>query len=108
MVGKIYLARIYFTDLSDYKIRPVLVIKDLAEDCICLPLTSMINHPGVKISNSDLSDGTLKKDSIVVFNKSITLHKTILMKYLGSLSPEKFNEVFSAFCSSFGCNDFPG
>ena len=28
MVGSIYLARIYFTDLSDYKIRPVLVIID--------------------------------------------------------------------------------
>ena len=29
MVGKIYLAKIYFTDLSEYKIRPVLVIKEL-------------------------------------------------------------------------------
>jgi len=40
MVGKIYLAKIYFTDLNEYKIRPVLVIKVLDEDCICLQLTT--------------------------------------------------------------------
>ena len=29
MVNKIYLAKIYFTDLSSYKIRPILVIKEI-------------------------------------------------------------------------------
>jgi len=29
MVGDIYLAKIYFTNLREYKIRPVLVIKQL-------------------------------------------------------------------------------
>jgi hypothetical protein len=32
MVGKIYLSKIYFTDLSKSKIRPVLVIKELGDD----------------------------------------------------------------------------
>jgi mRNA interferase MazF len=36
MVGEIYPAKIYFTDLSYYKIRPVLVIKTLGDDCMCL------------------------------------------------------------------------
>ena len=27
MVGDIYISKIYFTDLSEYKLRPVLVIK---------------------------------------------------------------------------------
>ena len=34
MVGKIYLAKIYFTDLSSYKIRPVLIIKELDKNDI--------------------------------------------------------------------------
>ena len=62
MVGEIYLAKIYFTDLSDYKIRPVLVIKTLGDDCMCLQLTSQLHHPGIVISNDDLVDGVLKKD----------------------------------------------
>ncbi len=34
MVGGIYLAKIYFTDLSDFKIRPVLVLKQNQLFCI--------------------------------------------------------------------------
>jgi len=36
MVGDVYLAKIYFTDLSAYKIRPVLVYKKLDDDYVCL------------------------------------------------------------------------
>jgi len=40
MVGSIYLAKIYFTDLSEYEIRSVLVTKelDLFKDCQCVDL----------------------------------------------------------------------
>ena len=38
MVGKVLLANVYFTDLSSYKIRPIIVIKDMKEDILCLPL----------------------------------------------------------------------
>jgi hypothetical protein len=44
MVGDIYLAKIFFTDLSEYKIRPVLVIKEMGRDCICLQLTSNLKQ----------------------------------------------------------------
>ena len=37
MVGEIYLAKIYFTDLSDYKIRPVL-LADVTLILLSLPL----------------------------------------------------------------------
>jgi hypothetical protein len=46
MVGRIYLAKIYFTDLSEYKIRPVLVLRVYGEDCLCLPLTSNLRNSG--------------------------------------------------------------
>jgi len=44
MVGDIYLAKIYFTNLREYKIRPVLVIKQLGRDYICLQLTSQLKN----------------------------------------------------------------
>lgn len=61
MVGEIYLAKIYFTDLSDYKIRPVLVIKELGDDCVCLQLTSQANANTLSLTQKDLMKGALKK-----------------------------------------------
>lgn len=75
MVGDIYLAKIYFTDLSDYKIHPVLVIKELDDDCVCLQLTSQVNSNALSLTQKDLAKGTLKKESFVVMPKNFTLHK---------------------------------
>lgn len=103
MVGKIYLAKIYFTDLSEYKIRPVLVVKELGDDCVCLQLATQYKHSETVVSNSDLTDGELKKDSLVVVPKNFTLHKSILFKYLGTLNERKQKEVFEKFCKEMGC-----
>lgn len=104
MVGKIYLAKIYFTDLSEYKIRPVLIIKELGDDCICLQLTTQYNQNKIIISNTDLVDGKLKKDSLVVVPKNFTLHNSILFKYLGTLNELKQKEIFETFCQTIGCD----
>ncbi len=103
MVGKIYLAKIYFTDLSEYKIRPVLVIKELGEDCICLQLTSQYHDNKLVVSSKDIVEGSLKKDSLVVVPKNFTLHKSILFKYLATLSEEKQKSIFGMFCQKIGC-----
>ena len=104
MVGKNYLAKIYFTDLSEYKIRPALVIKELGEDCICLQLTSQYHDKRVVISNQDIIEGSLKKDSLVVVPKNFTLHKSILFKYLATLHEAKQKSIFEVFCQKIGCN----
>ncbi len=103
MVGNIYLAKIYFTDLSAYKIRPVLVLKQLGDDRICLQLTTQYKNQKITISNIDLDSGELKKESMIVVPKNFTLHKTILFKYLGTLKKKKLNEIFELFCREIGC-----
>lgn len=104
MVGKIYLAKIYFTDLSEYKIRPVLVIKELdKEDCICLQLTSQLQDSNLVISNSDLDDGTLKKESLVVAPKNFTLNSSILFKYIATINKNKFKKIYEVFCNKLEC-----
>jgi len=105
MVGSIYLAKIYFTDLSEYKIRPVLVIKELGEDSICLQLTSQQNSYKIKITNDDLSNGQLKKDSLVVVPKNFTLHNSILFKYIANVKEEKLQMIFTLFCKEIGCSE---
>ena len=104
MVGKIYLAKIYFTDLSKYKIRPVLVIKELDDDLVCLQLTSKYKDSRLGISNTDLIDGSLKKDSLIVVPKNFTLHKSVLFKYIAKIKQEKLEEIFQVFCQKIGCN----
>ena len=75
MVGSIYLAKIYFTDLSEYKIRPVLVIKELGDDCICLQMTSQVNN------------------------------NSILFKYIANIKEQKLKAIFKLFCKEIGCDE---
>ncbi len=105
MVGKIYLAKIYFTDLSAYKIRPVLVIKQLDEDCVCLQLTSQEKNHKIIITNKDLTDGSLKKSSLVVVPKNFTLHHSVLFKYIATIRENRLSEIFKTFCIEIGCTD---
>ena len=104
MVGGIYLAKIYFTDLSEYKIRPVLVLKQIDEDCICLQLTTQLKNINLKLTNKDLIDGSLKKDSLIVVPKNFTLHNSIMIKKLGTVRKEKMEMVYKVFCRQIGCN----
>jgi len=69
MVADIFLAKIYFTDLSDYKIRPVLIIRDIDSDVIVLQLTSQANKDRLTISKNDLIRGELKKIRLLLFQK---------------------------------------
>ena len=103
MVGEIYLAKIYFTDLSEYKIRPVLIIKVLGEDCICLQLTSQIHHQGILITNQDLVDGCLKKESMLLVPKNFTLHGSILTKYLARVNDGILSQAMFRLCDALGC-----
>lgn len=103
MVGEIYLAKIYFTDLSEFKIRPVLVIKTLGEDCMCLQLTSQLKYQGILINQQSLVDGSLKKDSMLLLPKNFTLHQSILIKYLARIKPALIKEIQERLCIELGC-----
>jgi hypothetical protein len=102
MVADIYLAKIYFTDLSDYKIRPVLIYQELGDDCICFQITSQ-NYKSIKLTNHNLINGKLKKDSFVVVPKNFTLHKSIFTKKLATVKNDKFKEIKDSFCKQLKC-----
>ncbi len=81
------------------------MIKQIDEDCIYLQLTTQLNNKNLKLTNKDLVDGRLKKDSLIVVPKNFTLHKSIMIKKLGTVSKEKMNIVYEVFCSEIGCNN---
>jgi len=103
MVGEIYLAKIYFTDFSSYKIRPVLIIKKLGDDYICLQLTSNSKSGRISIDNDSLLSGEIKLKSFVVIPKNFTIHRDTLFKKIATVNDKKLSEIFNHFCIEIGC-----
>jgi len=104
VVGDIYLAKIFFTNLSESKIRPVLVIKQLGKDYVCLQLTSKLKNKKLILNNSDLTRGSLNKESLVVVPKNFTLHESVLFKYIATINKNKFTEIVKEFCKQLDCH----
>jgi hypothetical protein len=107
MVAKIFLAKIHFTDMTDAKKRPILLIhKYRDEDFLFLPLTTNLKLPGVLISSSDLSSGLLKTASIVIVPKISIIHKSLLIKELGELRQDTFARIMKTVCEGLACQNY--
>jgi len=100
MVGKIYLAKIYFTNGENYKLRPILIIKENSfKDYIYIPFTTEANNTySLKFSNSDLKTGKFQKISYLIIDKTCTIQSTLLTKEIGQITDEKLQEVFNLYC----------
>jgi len=103
MVGLIFLSKIFFTDFSDFKIRPVLVVKESELDYFCFPLTTNLDRKGLMIDSGDLIFGNLKSKSVVIIPKILTLHRDVFIKHIATLNNNKLMEIKEDFCKEFGC-----
>lgn len=83
-----------FTDLSDNKIRPAVVISSSArkgDDIIIAFISSVITEPSetdllIRKYHPDFKQTGLKTDSIIKLDKLATINKGIVLGTLGSLS----------------------
>ncbi len=89
-----------FTDLKGAKVRPALVISNNkvntnSEDCIMVPLTTVLKEEffSIIISENDLISGTLIKPSRIKVDKIFTVRKSLVLKKIGILSLDSFEEV---------------
>ena len=104
MVGKIYLSKIFFTDLYGFKIRTVLIIKEYKDDDVLyVPLTTNMNLGGITISENDLENGALRKNSVAIIPKVSIIHKNFLIKDIGALKQEIMKKIQHELCKSLGC-----
>jgi hypothetical protein len=99
----ISLIAVYFTDLSDYKIRPVLIFKKLWDDYLFLPLSWNLKKEGIVVSWKDLEWGDLKKESIIIVPKCWIIYKENILKVIAKLKEEVFQEVNRMLCRSLWC-----
>ena len=85
-----------FSDLSQFKKRPALVIAVLeGEDLILCQITSKYksDNYAISLNQSDFAEGNLKIDSYIRPNKIFTAHKDLILYKIGHIKEEKLYEV---------------
>ena len=91
-----------FSNLVQFKPRPVLIIKiPKGGDMIVNQITgSSYEEPvEIKIENKDFSKGSLKRDSYLRLDKIFSIEKSLVKYKIGSLKHEKLNEIIDKIVS---------
>ena len=98
--GEIVLVPVPFSDLSNAKRRPVLVVSNTAHnyanlDMVVVAITSNLLQNGIVIEPGDLTVGILPKRSIIRYDKIYTLEQSIVIKRFGVLSDNVMIKVIN-------------
>lgn len=95
-VGDIVLLPFPFSDLSQHKLRPALVLADAGQgDYLLCQITSQPyqNQNVVQLDQNSFTRGQLIKTSYVRPGKLFTAHNSIIGKVVAHLKPEMKREV---------------
>lgn len=106
--GELVLCEFFFSDLSESKLRPVLVFKNNLpfDDFVGIPVSSQLNKLHIDemlLDQSDFSSGNLPKKSKAILRKTFVISKKVVIKKYGDLSHESFSRLHFQFCRYFGC-----
>lgn len=84
-----------FSNLSDWKRRPALVIAQLTGDdaILCQITSSRSDHYSIELTEDDFCDGSLPRDSHIRPNRLFTADMNIVIKKNGTVSNDKIDQV---------------
>jgi mRNA interferase MazF len=84
-----------FSDLSDTKRRPALVLADLSGDdlILCMITKSSRDTDSISVSDADFSSGKLNQLSNIRANRLFTGDANLIYYSAGKLKPAKVKEV---------------
>ena len=97
--GDVVIIPFPFTDLSDSKKRPALVLADLpGDDIIVCQITSQSKSDtfALPLEASDFISGGLPVDSFIRPNKIFTADKNIILSIAGHLTETKIREAVTS------------
>jgi mRNA-degrading endonuclease toxin of MazEF toxin-antitoxin module len=107
--GEVVLVPFPFTDLSQIKRRPVLVLSNrnhnkTSRDFICCGITSNLGNRrnSVLLDPSEMADGMIPVRSRVKYDKVFTLESSLVLKVLGKISQQKLGKVKRGLISLLG------
>ena len=104
MVGDVVLAPFPFTDLSEIKVRPAVVLADVGtQDWVLCQITSRppAGDRHILIGPNDMKRGSLRRRSWVRPDRLYTVNERIFRRTVGRLSPAKYAEIAAAVRSLF-------
>src|SRR3989344_3642733 len=96
VAGDIIVVPFPFTDFSESRKRPALVLSNLeGNDIIICEITSVMRNDVyvTSLENNDLESGNLKIKSIIRPNRIITIHKNKIIYKFGKIKDSKLQEV---------------
>ncbi|MEQ8714358.1 MAG: type II toxin-antitoxin system PemK/MazF family toxin [Cyclobacteriaceae bacterium] len=96
VAGELVVVPFPFSDLSNSKRRPALVLASLTgNDVILCQITSQMikDNYAVSVDSADLSEGELKVSSNIRPNRIFTADSGIILYKLGVVSATKMNDV---------------
>jgi len=98
--GDIVLVKFPFTNLLDYKKRPVLVIKDenRLNDIICFQITSNPHQTNILKIEEEFLTKSLKLLSFIKYDKCFTIDSNSIDKKLSSIKPKYLQTIKQHFC----------
>lgn len=96
--GDIIVAEIPYSDFSDVKYRPCLVISNRllndSEDVVIVAISSAQNiHHGLKITAGDYTEGILDLQGFVHCHKIVKIKKNKISKIIISVKPQFLEQV---------------
>lgn len=102
--GDIVVVPFPFSDLSDSKRRPALVLASLkGDDVILCQITSQFHSDSYAIClrESDFKTGFLAKESFIRPSRIFTANKSLILRKVGHLSKKKHLEVIQTVIKIF-------
>ena len=106
MKGDVVVVPFPFSDLTEAKRRPALVLAELdGEDRILCQITSrqFTDRYAVPIDESDFEEGSLRRTSIVRPNRIFTADRKIILYRAGHLKSDKINEIATRIIDILTC-----
>jgi mRNA interferase MazF len=97
--GTVILTPFPFTDLSDEKVRPAVIVSKglIGGEVVVVFITSKTKVSGpYTVTISPSSENGLRLPSVVVCSKIATISKKIVLGELGTLSEKNTNEVLKS------------
>lgn len=100
--GAVVLVRFPFSNLSNTKVRPAIVLADAGRgDWVLCQITSQpyTDSSAIEITSSDFTSGSLNKPSYARPGKLFTANTGIMTKHIGDLESAKLEEIIKAIIS---------
>lgn len=97
--GSVVLVRFPFSDLSQLKLRPAIVLADAGRGdwILCQVTSNPYGDPqATEIDNDDFATGSLQRRSYVRVGKLFTGNNTLVTAQVGTLKPERFEQIIDS------------